>query len=115
MDSLVQDRIYRRVALMNYQGLCSGENSPYSSANRMKPIQAVSWLLKYFLTYTMTWLSIPHPVASWAHYENYQDKDLDDVDGPNYSEDDYEDEPIDNEFTTQEPVSVCYSLILIRI
>ncbi len=109
MDSLVQDRIYRRVALMNYQGLCSGENSPYSSADRMKPIQAMSWLLKYFLTYTMTWLSIiPHPVASWPHYvsESYHDKDVDDVDEPNYSDDDdYEDEPnVDIEFTTQESV-----------
>lgn len=70
----------------------------------------MSWLLKYFLTYTMTWLStIPHPVASWAHYvsENYQDKDIDDVEEPNYSDDDdYEDEPnIDIEFTTQETVS----------
>ncbi|XP_037043821.1 voltage-dependent calcium channel subunit alpha-2/delta-4 isoform X2 [Bradysia coprophila] len=110
MDSLVQDRIYRRVALMDYQGLCSGENSPYSSANRMKPIQAMSWLLKYFLTYTMTWLStIPTPVASWAHYvsENYGDKDLDDVDESNYSEDDYDEEPnVDIDFTTQETESV---------
>lgn len=95
---------------MDYQGMCSGENSPYNSAHRMKPIQAISWLLKYFFTYTMTWLStIPHPVASWANYvsENYHDKDLDDVDEPNYSDDDdYDDEPNEIEFPTQEPESV---------
>lgn len=111
MDSLVQDRIYRRVALMDYQGLCSDENSPYSCADRMKPIRAssISWLLKYFVTYTMTWLStIPHPVASWAHYvsENYQDKDVDDVESNYSDDDDYEDEAnVDIEFTTQETVS----------
>jgi len=32
MDSLVQDRIYRRVALMDYQGVCSDSDNPYTAA-----------------------------------------------------------------------------------
>ncbi|XP_034240269.1 voltage-dependent calcium channel subunit alpha-2/delta-4 [Thrips palmi] len=32
MDSLVQDRIFKRVAVYDYQGACSDQDSPYSAA-----------------------------------------------------------------------------------
>lgn len=72
MDSLVQDRIYRRVALMDYQGTCSDHNNPYSAAPpRAK--HPISWLLKYVMTLASTWVAmIPEPVQAWANYQNQE-------------------------------------------
>lgn len=94
MDSLVQDRIYRRIALMDYQGVCMDKNNPYSAAVRTTypASHTISWIFNYMVSLTATWLALlPSPVSAWAHYEsgvNYLDKDLDD---PNYS-DDYDDD-----------------------
>lgn len=32
MDSLVQDRIYKKVAVYDYQGACYDDKSPYSDS-----------------------------------------------------------------------------------
>ncbi|XP_038109214.1 voltage-dependent calcium channel subunit alpha-2/delta-4 isoform X2 [Culex quinquefasciatus] len=73
MDSLVQDRIYRRVALMDYQGICSDRDNPYTAAGEpLQPPRPMSWLLKYIVTFATYWLSIlPTPVASWHQGNSY--------------------------------------------
>lgn len=87
MDSLVQDRIFRRVGLMDYQGICSDRDNPYSGGClRNNPIQPVSWLFKYFFTFVTTWFSFfTMPVISWPTSYNYEGEE----DIPIY-EDDYE-------------------------
>lgn len=92
MDSLVQDRIFRRVGLMDYQGICSDRDNPYNAAGeRVNPIhlQPITWLFKYAFTFLTTWLSFfTMPVISYPTVYNYDD----DGDMPPY--DDY-DQPDD--------------------
>lgn len=47
MDSLVQDRIFKRVAVYDYQGACSDQDSPYSAApgSPRAPVSAEPQLL----------------------------------------------------------------------
>lgn len=92
MDSLVQDRIYRRVALMDYQGVCSDQNNPYSAAPRSK--HPISWILKYIMTLASTWIAmVPQPISAWSNYESgYLDITNEDPEDTVYPED-YEDEP----------------------
>lgn len=95
MDSLVQDRIYRRVALVDYQGACSDQNSPYSSAPvGTRPAALMSMLVGNIIKLGATWLALmPHRVVGWPHYgpndNNYNDQD--DPEDPTYAED-YEEE-----------------------
>jgi hypothetical protein len=43
MDSLVQDRIYKKVAVYDYQGACLDQKSPYSDdATRLSVSKADS-------------------------------------------------------------------------
>lgn len=105
MDSLVQDRIYRRIALMDYQGACSDQNSPYSAAPaplRVHGSALLRWFGDSFAAAAGAWLAMmptaARPVMAWAHYDaNYADADGagddgdDGEDDQNYS-DDYEDE-----------------------
>lgn len=110
MDSLVQDRIYRRVSLMNYQGLCSDRENPYTAAGDLsaRPNRHISWLFKYFVSFASTWLSFfPYDVQSWPHYseQNYLDKNYDDSDDSSYPEN-YDDEiiePVDEAEQTTNP------------
>lgn len=76
MDSLVQDRIFRRVGLMDYQGVCSDRDNPYNAAGeRINPIQPVSWLFKYVFTFVTTWFSFfTMPVISWPTSYTYEDE-----------------------------------------
>lgn len=105
MDSLVQDRIYRRIALMDYQGACSDQNSPYSAAPA--PLSAhgatmLRWFGESITAVAAAGLALMpttvRPVLAWAHYDaSYAEADGagdegdDGDDDPNYS-DDYEDE-----------------------
>lgn len=97
MDSLVQDRIFRRVGLMDYQGICSDRDNPYNAAGkRINPIQPVSWILKYFFTFATTWFSFfTMPVISWPIAYNYEDEDIpvyeDEYDPPEYGPQEFED------------------------
>lgn len=90
MDSLVQDRIFRRVGLMDYQGICSDRDNPYNAAGeRINPIQPVSWVFKYFFTFITTWFSFfSMPVISWPTSYNYDEEDVpvyeDEYDPPEY-------------------------------
>lgn len=95
MDSLVQDRIYRRVALVDYQGACSDQNNPYSAAPvGTKPAALVSMFLGNLIKLGAAWLALmPQRVLGWPHYDaigsTYNEPE--DLDDPSYAED-YEDE-----------------------
>ncbi|XP_063702857.1 voltage-dependent calcium channel subunit alpha-2/delta-3 [Culicoides brevitarsis] len=92
MDSLVQDRIYRRVPFMDYQGICSDKDNPYRAAGEViRPITPLVWFFKYFTAYIMTWLSFMSiPTRAYPHsyddmnYEDYGMKNYDNYD-ENYS------------------------------
>lgn len=92
MDSLVQDRIFRRVGLMDYQGLCSDRDNPYNAAGeRIGPIQSMPLVIKYFFTFMTTWLSfLATPVISWPIAYNYEDDEVpvyeDEYDPPEYGQ-----------------------------
>lgn len=90
MDSLVQDRIFRRIALMDYQGVCSDRDNPYNAAShRINPIQPVSWILKYFVTFMSTWFSFfAQPVISFPRPQTYDQQGYEDEMQGGY--DDYE-------------------------
>jgi hypothetical protein len=99
MDSLVQDRIFRRVGFMDYQGICSDRDNPYNAAGcRMNPIQPVSWAFKYFFTFFTTWFSFfSTPVISWPLPYNYDDEEMDPVyedeyDPPEYGNHDFDEQ-----------------------
>lgn len=100
MDSLVQDRIYRRVSLMNYQGLCSDRENPYTAAGDVtaRPLRQFSWFFKYIVSFATTWISLfPNPVHSWSHYsEQYVERNFGDD-----SEDSSYPEEYDEEMGTQ--------------
>lgn len=98
MDSLVQDRIYRRVSFMDYQGLCSDRDNPYSGSGFVtRPNAQFSWLYKYAVSMAATWLSMfALPAHAWPQYDaktyaEAQDAPTDDFD-PSYIEEDYDDE-----------------------
>lgn len=116
MDSLVQDRIYRRVSLMNYQGLCSDRDNPYTAAGDItsRPNRQFAWLFKYIVTVASTWISLfPNPVQSWPHYgEQYMDRTLIEDNEDSSYPDEYDDEvlePVDPvEPTTEHNVGNSY-------
>lgn len=92
MDSLVQDRIYRRIALTDYQGICSDRDNPYSAASqRISPFQPMTWVFKYAITLATSWFSFfPLPVISWPQaYNTYEDTDNVDQIDDYYDSEDY--------------------------
>ena len=99
MDSLVQDRIFRRVGLMDYQGSCSDRDNPYNAAGgKINPVQPVSWMFKYFFTFITTWFSFfSMPVISFPiPYTNYDNDEefeptYEDYDTPDYFPQEIED------------------------
>lgn len=114
MDSLVQDRIYRRVSFMDYQGLCSDRDNPYNgAAYSIRPNAPMAWLYDYAVSIGFYWLStFSWQVQAWPQYDAkaYQTDDTigDDVDG---SYDEYDDDPVDTN-TPAEPTNsnvVCAS------
>lgn len=101
MDSLVQDRIFRRVGLMDYQGICSDRDNPYNAAgDRCNPIQPVTWAFKYFLTFATTWFSFfTLPVIGRPTSYSYDDEEVpvyeEDYDPPEYGPgQDFEDQTV---------------------
>ncbi|XP_059617030.1 voltage-dependent calcium channel subunit alpha-2/delta-3 isoform X2 [Phlebotomus argentipes] len=108
MDSLVQDRIYRRVPLMDYQGACSDSDSSFAAAGqKVKPPKPLSWLLDYGMSLAVSWLSLmPAPISAWSRARygpEYTDQDEDDIDDINYSDDydtNFDYPPISNDYVT---------------
>lgn len=117
MDSLVQDRIYRRVTIMNYQGLCSDRDNPYTAAGprTVRPYHHFSLLFKYFVSFITTWVSLfPHPIKAWPHYieQSYvETRSFNEESEDSSYQDEYDDddiiEPVDAiEQTTEHNVSI---------
>lgn len=69
MDSLVQDRIYRRISLTDYQGVCSDRDNPYTAAGeKLKITKPLNWLFTYMVSLGAAWLAMmPAQVVSWPH------------------------------------------------
>jgi Neuronal voltage-dependent calcium channel alpha 2acd len=110
MDSLVQDRIFRRVGLMDYQGICSDRDNPYNAAGeRVKLMTPASWAFKYFFTFATTWFSFfTQPVIGRPTSYSYDDEEVpvyeDDYEQPEYGPGQDFEEPIaEIEKTTSPP------------
>ncbi|KRJ98676.1 voltage-dependent calcium channel subunit alpha-2/delta-3 isoform X1 [Drosophila yakuba] len=91
MDSLVQDRIYKRVTVNDYQGVCSDADNPYTAAGGiLEPNRLGSWFFNHLLALSAAWLSlIPASLRAWPQEEyTYDNEDVVFVDN-NYS-DEYE-------------------------
>ncbi|EDX05151.1 GD21946 [Drosophila simulans] len=91
MDSLVQDRIYKRVTVNDYQGVCSDADNPYTAAGGiLKPNRLGSWFFNHLLALSAAWLSLmPASLRAWPQEEyTYDNEDVVFVDN-NYS-DEYE-------------------------
>ncbi|XP_017854506.1 voltage-dependent calcium channel subunit alpha-2/delta-3 isoform X2 [Drosophila busckii] len=79
MDSLVQDRIYKRVTVNDYQGVCSESDNPYTAAGGiLKPHRLGNWLFQHLVALSASWLALmPTPLRAWPQdeYDNYETDD----------------------------------------
>lgn len=108
MDSLVQDRIYKRVTVNNYQGICSNSDNPYTAASCiLRPPWPVGWFIRNIMTLGSVLMALlPIPSGAWPQDDYTYNDELGD---PIYSDvyDSFDDDyiaPIDDEmeelFTT---------------
>lgn len=102
MDSLVQDRIYKRVTVNDYQGVCSDSDNPYTAAcGMLQPNHLGSWLLQHVVGLSATLLSfMPSTMRAWPQddYETYENGDV--IFQENSYSDEYE-ETFENEYNMQ--------------
>ncbi|KAL0901338.1 hypothetical protein ABMA27_006618 [Loxostege sticticalis] len=88
MDSLVQDRIYKKVTVHDHQGRCPDSRNPFSgSSNKLGPIRPLAWVGGYLTNLLAVWFPLWESVK--AHARPYADEDLD--------YEDYENEEMDGE------------------
>lgn len=88
MDSLVQDRIYRRVTLMDYQGVCPDTENPYTATSGPMPRSPFHWIAGYMMTFAMNWLTfLPNALHAWPQYESQQYSEGDEDFEENYNDD----------------------------
>lgn len=102
MDSLVQDRIYRRVALMDYQGACSDNGGSSVAAGETVRPTVIKWLFDYAAVLGMSWLTmLPGSAHAWPQrFENeYEDSE---VDMDDYSPENYD---LDQDYNTNDVVT----------
>ncbi|BFF94220.1 voltage-dependent calcium channel subunit alpha-2/delta-4 [Drosophila madeirensis] len=79
MDSLVQDRIYKRVTVNDFQGVCSDADNPYTAAGGiLKPNRLGSWFFNHLVALSATWLSfMPARLRAWPQDEyTYDNEDV---------------------------------------
>ncbi|XP_055847304.1 voltage-dependent calcium channel subunit alpha-2/delta-3 isoform X2 [Episyrphus balteatus] len=96
MDSLVQDRIYKRVTINDYQGICSDADNPYTAAGGIaRPHRIASCLMNYVVSLSTAWLTLlPNPIRAWPQDDySYKDEVFEE---PTYT-DDYE--PFDDDYS----------------
>ncbi|XP_049874672.1 voltage-dependent calcium channel subunit alpha-2/delta-3 isoform X2 [Pectinophora gossypiella] len=86
MDSLVQDRIYKKVTVHDHQGRCPDSRNPFSGdGNKLTPLKPISWLGGYLTSLLAVWFPLwesvrarPRPFADEdSDYEDYESEDLD--------------------------------------
>lgn len=110
MDSLVQDRIYKRVTIMDYQGVCSDRDNPYTAGGislySLKPLHN---LLKKIYSYIFIWLTLlPNPINAWPQ-DNYDyNGEFEDPTYTEYDDDGFEyplgEDEFEEQFTTPDIV-----------
>ncbi|XP_023946898.1 voltage-dependent calcium channel subunit alpha-2/delta-4 isoform X1 [Bicyclus anynana] len=85
MDSLVQDRIYKKVTVHDHQGRCPDSRNPFSgNSNKLSPMKPLSWLGGYVANLLAVWFPLWDNVHGRAHghaeeeidYEDYENEDL---------------------------------------
>ncbi|KAJ2948127.1 hypothetical protein O0L34_g9926 [Tuta absoluta] len=86
MDSLVQDRIYKKVTVHDHQGRCPDSRNPFSGdGNKLSPIKPFSWLGGYLTSLLAVWFPLWETVKARprsfaeedSNYEDYENEDLD--------------------------------------
>ncbi|XP_047984484.1 voltage-dependent calcium channel subunit alpha-2/delta-3 isoform X2 [Leguminivora glycinivorella] len=76
MDSLVQDRIYKKVTVHDRQGRCPDSRNPFSGdGNKLTPFKPLSWLGGYLTSLLAVWF--PLWQSAKAHAHPYADDDID--------------------------------------
>ncbi|KAL4716978.1 hypothetical protein ACJJTC_012789 [Scirpophaga incertulas] len=91
MDSLVQDRIYKKVTVHDHQGRCPDSRNPFSaSSNKLGPIRPLAWIGGYVTNLLAMWFPLWESVS--ARSQPYADEDMDYED---YENEDSEDEERD--------------------
>lgn len=59
MDSLVQDRIYKKVTVHDHQGRCPDSRNPFSGdGNKLTPMRPLSWLGGYMINLLAVWFPL---------------------------------------------------------
>ncbi|CAG4977907.1 unnamed protein product [Parnassius apollo] len=96
MDSLVQDRIYKKVTVHDHQGRCPDSRNPFSGdGNILTPIKPFSWVNSYLFNLLAVWFPLWNTVR--ARTSRYTDDDLD----ADYE--DYEKEDLEYEDVSRDP------------
>ncbi|XP_063616501.1 voltage-dependent calcium channel subunit alpha-2/delta-3 [Cydia splendana] len=94
MDSLVQDRIYKKVTVHDRQGRCPDSRNPFSGdGNKLMPFKPLSWLGGYLTSLISVWF--PLWQSAKAHAHPYADDDMDYEDYEHDSDEDPEEEERD--------------------
>ncbi|XP_052757555.1 voltage-dependent calcium channel subunit alpha-2/delta-4 isoform X3 [Galleria mellonella] len=85
MDSLVQDRIYKKITVHDHQGRCPDSRNPFSGGvNKLTPMRPFSWIGSYLANLLAVWFPIWESVKARAHpyaeeeiadYEDYENED----------------------------------------
>ncbi|XP_004930281.2 voltage-dependent calcium channel subunit alpha-2/delta-3 isoform X2 [Bombyx mori] len=89
MDSLVQDRIYKKVTVHDHQGRCPDSRNPFSgNSNKLSPLKPLSWLGGYLTNLLAIWFPMwTHASAHTAPY-NEEELDYEDYEGEDVDHDD---------------------------
>ncbi|XP_066903805.1 voltage-dependent calcium channel subunit alpha-2/delta-4 isoform X1 [Halyomorpha halys] len=77
MDSLVQDGIYKKIAITDHQGACTDSKSHYSDASqRSMPWMPFKWLVKWMIA-KLFWLSSQiYIFPAVQHHNTFAQEDL---------------------------------------
>ncbi|XP_059050982.1 voltage-dependent calcium channel subunit alpha-2/delta-4 isoform X3 [Achroia grisella] len=84
MDSLVQDRIYKKITVHDHQGRCPDSRNPFSGGvSKLTPMKPFSWIGSYLVNLIAVWFPLWEPVKARAHpyaeeeidYEDYENED----------------------------------------
>ncbi|XP_022821817.1 voltage-dependent calcium channel subunit alpha-2/delta-3 isoform X1 [Spodoptera litura] len=89
MDSLVQDRIYKKVVVHDHQGRCPDSRNSFSGdGHKVSPLKPLSWLGGYLTSLLAVWFPLWEPVRARARpyaeeevdYEDYESEDMENDD-----------------------------------
>ncbi|CAG9135650.1 unnamed protein product [Plutella xylostella] len=82
MDSLVQDRIYKKVTVHDHQGRCPDSRSPFSGdGHKLSPMRPMAWLGGYLTNLIAVWFPLWDSVRARAHPYNEEELDYEDYEG----------------------------------